>query len=131
MKISVTSTAQRDALSRRKIRIALGRSTSLWLTCRGDFGFMEENEVDSEEFVKVYLDGVRKYGELKKAGALLFEFVYRELSGKNAKDKDTIVLSYLSCVGPSVIGWKAGLIPSRDAADRQPYARPACRTPDA
>jgi hypothetical protein len=62
---------------------------------RGDFGFMEEKEVDSEEFVKVYLDGVRKYGELKKAGALLFEFVYRELSGKNAKDKDTIVLSYL------------------------------------
>lgn len=62
---------------------------------RGDFGFMEEKEVDSEEFVKVYLDGVRKYGELKKAGALLFEFVYRELSGKNAKDKDTIILSYL------------------------------------
>ena len=62
---------------------------------RGDFAFMKEKEVDSEEFVKVYLDGVRKYGELKKAGALLFEFVYRELSGKNAKDKDTIMLSYL------------------------------------
>lgn len=62
---------------------------------RGAFGFMEEKEVDSEEFVKVYLDGVRKYGELKKAGALLFEFVYRELSGKNAKDKDTIVLNFL------------------------------------
>jgi len=44
---------------------------------RGDFAFMKEEEVDSEEFVKVYLDGVRKYGELKKAGALLFEFVYR------------------------------------------------------
>jgi hypothetical protein len=62
---------------------------------KGDFAFMKETEVDSEEFVKVYLDGVRKYGELKKAGALLFEFVYRELSGKNAKDKDTIMLSYL------------------------------------
>src|ERR1700761_2137222 len=54
---------------------------------RGDFAFMKEKEVDSEELVKVYLDGVRKYGELKKAGALLFEFVYRELSGRNAKDK--------------------------------------------
>ena len=54
---------------------------------RGAFGFMEEKEVDSEEFVKVYLDGVRKYGELKKAGALLFEFVYRELSGKSAKEQ--------------------------------------------
>jgi hypothetical protein len=62
---------------------------------RGDFGFMEEREVDSEEFVKVYLDGVRKYGELKKEGALLFEFVYGEMSGKNAKDKDTIMLSFM------------------------------------
>jgi hypothetical protein len=62
---------------------------------RGAFGFIEEKEVDSEEFVKVYLEGVRKYGELKKAGALLFEFVYRELSGKSAKDKDTILLNYL------------------------------------
>lgn len=62
---------------------------------RGAFGFVEEKEVDSEEFVKVYLDGVRKYGELKKAGALIFEFVYRELSGKEAKDKDTIMLNYL------------------------------------
>jgi hypothetical protein len=62
---------------------------------RGAFGFVEEKEVDSEEFVKVYLDGVRKYGELKKAGALIFEFVYRELSGKEGKDKDTVMLNYL------------------------------------
>jgi hypothetical protein len=71
---------------------------------RGAFGFVEEKEIDSEEFVKVYLDGVRKYGELKKAGALLFEFVYRELSGKDAKDKDTIVLNYLLAKR-----WKADL----------------------
>ena len=62
---------------------------------RGAFGFVEKKEVDSEEFVKVYLDGLRKYGELKKAGALIFEFVYRELSGKDAKDKDTVILNYL------------------------------------
>ncbi len=62
---------------------------------RGAFGFVKEKEVDSEEFVKVYLDGVRKYGELKKAGALIFEFVYRELSGKEGKDKDTVMLNYL------------------------------------
>jgi hypothetical protein len=62
---------------------------------RGAFGFVEEKEVDSEEFVKVYLEGLRKYGELKRAGALIFEFVYRELSGKEAKDKDTIMLNYL------------------------------------
>jgi hypothetical protein len=62
---------------------------------RGAFGFVEEKEIDSEEFVKVYLEGVRRYGELKKAGALIFEFVYRELSGKEAKDKDTVTLNYL------------------------------------
>jgi len=62
---------------------------------RGAFGFVAEEEVDSEEFVKVYLEGVRKYGELKKAGTLIFEFVYRELSGKEAKDKDTVMLNYL------------------------------------
>ncbi len=62
---------------------------------RGAFGFVEEKQVDGEEFVKIYLDGVRKYGEVKKAGALLFEFVYWELSGKDAKDKDTVVLNYL------------------------------------
>jgi hypothetical protein len=39
---------------------------------RGAFAFVEEKEVDSEEFVKIYLAGVRQYGELSKAGALLF-----------------------------------------------------------
>jgi hypothetical protein len=62
---------------------------------RGAFGFVEEKEVDSEEFVKIYLAGIRQYGELSKAGALLFEFVYKTLSGKDAKDKDTVTLNFL------------------------------------
>jgi hypothetical protein len=62
---------------------------------RGDFAFVEEKEVDSTEFVKIYLDGIRKYGELSRAGALLFEFVYKQMSGKAAKDKDQINLSYM------------------------------------
>ena len=62
---------------------------------RGAFAFVEEKEVDSEEFVKIYLAGVRQYGELSKAGALIFEFVYKTLSGKDAKDKDTVTLNYL------------------------------------
>ena len=57
---------------------------------RGTFGFVEEKEVDSEEFVKIYLAGIRKYGELSKAGATLFEFVYKEISGNGGKNKDTI-----------------------------------------
>ena len=65
---------------------------------RGDFGFIEEKEVDSAEFVKIYLEGIRKYGELSKAGALLFEFVYKQMSGKYAKHKDQINLSYMLAV---------------------------------
>jgi hypothetical protein len=62
---------------------------------RGAFGFVEEKEVDSEQFVKIYLAGVRQYGELSKAGALLFEFVYKEISGRDSKDKDTVTLNFL------------------------------------
>jgi hypothetical protein len=61
---------------------------------RGAFGFVEEKEIDSESFVKVYLDGIKQYGHLTKAGALLFEFVYREISGMLGKDKDTVSLNY-------------------------------------
>ena len=65
---------------------------------QGAFGFVEEKIVDSEEFVKIYLAGIRRYGELSKAGALLFEFVYREISGRAGKDKDTVVLNYVLAV---------------------------------
>lgn len=56
---------------------------------KGAFGFVQEKEVDSEEFVKIYLAGIRKYGELSKAGATMFEYVYEAMSGAQSKDKDT------------------------------------------
>jgi hypothetical protein len=71
---------------------------------RGAFGFVEEKEIDSESFVKVYLDGIKQYGHLTKAGALLFEFVYREISGMSGKDKDTVSLNYYLAQK-----WKPGL----------------------
>lgn len=61
---------------------------------KGAFGFIQEKEIDSEEFVKIYLAGIRKYGELSKAGANLFEFVYEQMSGVRAKDKDTVTINY-------------------------------------
>lgn len=64
----------------------------------GAFGFVQEKIVDSEEFVKIYLAGIRRYGELSKAGALLFEFVYREISGRAGKDRDTVLLNYVLAV---------------------------------
>jgi hypothetical protein len=59
----------------------------------GTFGFIEEKEVDNEQFVKIYLAGVRKYAELGKAGAMVFEFIYKQMSGRDAKDRDTITIS--------------------------------------
>ena len=59
----------------------------------GVMGFIEEREVDTEHFVKIYLAGIRQYGELTKAGAKLFEYVYKEMSGHKAKDTDTITIS--------------------------------------
>jgi hypothetical protein len=63
------------------------------IVAKGAFGFIEEQEVDTERFVKIYLAGIRQYGRLTKAGALLFEFVYESMSGRKAKDKDTITIS--------------------------------------
>ena len=63
------------------------------IMAKGSFGFVEEKEVDSEQFVKIYLAGIRKYGSLSKAGATLFEYIYHRMSGKDAKDKDTITIS--------------------------------------
>ncbi len=61
---------------------------------KGAFGFVQEKEVDSEEFVKIYLAGIRKYGELSKAGATMFEYVYEAMSGLQAKDKDTVEVNW-------------------------------------
>jgi hypothetical protein len=59
----------------------------------GAFAFVQDKEVDNEEFVKIYLAGIRKYGELKKAGATLFEYIYEAMSGVDAKDKDTVEIN--------------------------------------
>ena len=61
---------------------------------RGSFGFVEEIEVDEAQFIKVYLDGIKQHAQLGKAGVMLFEFVYREMSGAKSKDKDTLTLNY-------------------------------------
>ena len=62
---------------------------------KGAFGFIEEREVDSEEFIKVYLSGIKRHAELSKAGALMFEFVYHKMSGVSGKDKDTVMVNFL------------------------------------
>lgn len=58
------------------------------------FSFVTEEEVDNEQFIKIYLAGVKGHGELTKAGLTIFEFVYMQMSGIAGKDKDTIALNH-------------------------------------
>lgn len=63
------------------------------IVSQGVVGFLEEQEIDTEQFVKIYLAGIRQYGNLTKAGAKLFEYVYEQMSGHKAKDTDTVTIS--------------------------------------
>jgi hypothetical protein len=63
------------------------------LVANGALCFVDEKEVDSEEFVKVYHDGVIKMHELTKPGSMLFIYVYEEMIGKNGINKDTVALN--------------------------------------
>lgn len=62
---------------------------------QGAFSFVQEKAVDPENFVKMYLKGIKKHSELGKAGLTLFELVFHQISGKGGKDKDKVELSYL------------------------------------
>jgi hypothetical protein len=62
---------------------------------QGAFSFVQEKAVDSENFVKMYLKGIKKHSELGKAGLTLFELVFHQVSGRNGKDKDKVELSFL------------------------------------
>jgi hypothetical protein len=60
----------------------------------GVFGFITDEVVDNERFVKIYLDGIKQHGQLTKAGLLIFEFVYTQISGMQGKDRDTVMLNH-------------------------------------
>lgn len=65
------------------------------VVARGAFNFVEEIAVDEAQFVKVYLEGIKQHAQLGKPGVMLFEFVYREMSGLKAKERDIININYL------------------------------------
>jgi hypothetical protein len=60
----------------------------------GTFGFITDEVVDNERFVKIYLDGVKQHGQLSKAGLLIFECVYTQISGPQGKDRDEVKLNH-------------------------------------
>lgn len=63
------------------------------LVANGALCFVEEKEIDSEEFVKVYKEGLRNMYKLSKPGVMIFEYVYDEILGKNGVNRDTIALN--------------------------------------
>jgi hypothetical protein len=48
-----------------------------------------------ERFLKFYLEGIRQYNKLNKAGTDLFEFVHEELSDHTAQGKDKLCINYV------------------------------------
>jgi hypothetical protein len=48
-----------------------------------------------QRFLKFYIEGIRQYNKLNKAGTDLFEFVYEELSDSTNQGKDQLCLNYI------------------------------------
>lgn len=57
-------------------------------------GFWWAREVDTAQFVKLYINGVKAFSELTNAGTKVFEILYREMQ-KNI-DKDRVLLSLMA-----------------------------------
>lgn len=55
-------------------------------------GFWEAKEVDSTQFVKLYVNGVKALSELTNAGTKVFELLYMEMQRNIGKDQ--VFLSY-------------------------------------
>jgi hypothetical protein len=50
-------------------------------------GFWHAEEVDSTKFVKLYINGVKAFSDLSRAGTKVFEFLYMEIQNNIGKDK--------------------------------------------
>jgi hypothetical protein len=57
-------------------------------------GFYFRHEVEQNEFVKLYAEGVAALMGLKSPGKKVFQIVYNQLFGKEGKDRTEIVLNY-------------------------------------
>lgn len=57
-----------------------------------DAVFFKWQEIDSEQFVKIYLDGIKRAVGLSKTGLLIFEVIYNIMQKK--KNEDEISISH-------------------------------------
>jgi hypothetical protein len=53
----------------------------------GGMGFWWQEEVDSDRFVKIFLDGIKQACGLSKSGQAVFELVYKQMRDKHGNDK--------------------------------------------
>jgi hypothetical protein len=53
----------------------------------GGMGFWWEEEVDSDRFVKLFLDGIKQAAGLSKTGIQVFELVYHEMRANPGSDE--------------------------------------------
>lgn len=61
---------------------------------KGAFAFVHEKEVDNEEFMKIYMDGLSTHGNLTRPGQRMLLYVFQAMSGLKGKDKDKFEVNY-------------------------------------
>ena len=61
----------------------------------GYFAFVQEKEVDNEEFIKTYIGGVKNSSGLNKAGGTILRYVHESIFGLDAKNKDTVEINWI------------------------------------
>lgn len=61
---------------------------------KGAFAFVREKVVDTEEFMKIYMEGLSTHGELTRPGRRMLQYVFQAMSGLKAKDRDTFEVNW-------------------------------------
>ena len=61
---------------------------------QGAAGIWHKEEIERNQFVKLYSDGVAAILGLKSPGKKVFRLVYNQLYGKEGKNKTEIILNY-------------------------------------
>lgn len=60
----------------------------------GEWSFCYRKEVDTNEFVKLYAEGLSEIMDLTSAGSKVFRIIYGQLYGLKGQDKTQIILNY-------------------------------------
>lgn len=84
---ATTTRAKRISNSRGDRMMVVNQESGEYL---GEAGFWQYQEVDSTQFVKLFINGVRAIKELTGAGTKVFEVLYLEVQKQIGKDEVTL-----------------------------------------